>query len=95
MVCPYHSWSYGTDGALMGVPFEHGFDESAAVGIEDVPAWMGATTNPRKKLPRDIRGLTQSTEEKKKMMTEKRKAERERVRDQRKAKAKRAPNSAS
>uniref|UniRef100_A0A7S1Q3U3 RRM domain-containing protein n=1 Tax=Neobodo designis TaxID=312471 RepID=A0A7S1Q3U3_NEODS len=69
-------------------------EDAAALGIDDVPSWMGATTNPRKKLPKDIRGLTQSTEEKKKIATEKRKAERERVREQRKAKAKRAPNAA-
>src|SRR5690606_476124 len=25
-VCPYHSWSYARDGALLGVPHERGFD---------------------------------------------------------------------
>jgi phenylpropionate dioxygenase-like ring-hydroxylating dioxygenase large terminal subunit len=30
-VCPYHAWAYGSDGALLSVPFEQGFtdDEGA------------------------------------------------------------------
>jgi len=26
-VCPYHGWTYGLDGALRGVPHEHGFPD--------------------------------------------------------------------
>ncbi len=26
-VCPYHGWSYGLDGALLGIPHENGFPE--------------------------------------------------------------------
>jgi len=34
-VCPYHGWTYGTDGALESVPFADGYDPSA-VGRSDL-----------------------------------------------------------
>jgi nucleolar protein 12 len=63
--------------------------EAGSLGIDDVPAWMGATTNPRKKLPAELRALTQTSEDRKKAITEKRKANQERVREQRKDRNKR------
>ena len=35
-VCPYHAWSYGTNGELLNVPFgEEGFANCDAVHVED------------------------------------------------------------
>jgi phenylpropionate dioxygenase-like ring-hydroxylating dioxygenase large terminal subunit len=41
-VCPYHAWSYGTDGALLGIPHERGFVAASALakqqrGLAEVP----------------------------------------------------------
>ena len=40
-VCPYHGWTYGTDGALAVVPFAEGYDPPAAgrrdLGLARVP----------------------------------------------------------
>src|SRR5207247_4752467 len=40
-VCPYHGWTYGTDGALAVVPFAEGYDPPAAgrrdLGVARVP----------------------------------------------------------
>ncbi len=37
-VCPYHGWSYGLDGALLGVPHENGFPEldKSKLGLSEV-----------------------------------------------------------
>lgn len=37
-VCPYHGWSYGLDGALLGVPHEDGFPEldKSKLGLAEV-----------------------------------------------------------
>ena len=32
-VCPYHSWAYGSDGDLLNVPFEQGFDNNTNVDL--------------------------------------------------------------
>lgn len=39
-VCPYHGWSYGLDGALLGVPHEDGFPDmdKLAHGLAEVTA---------------------------------------------------------
>ncbi|MEP3655279.1 MAG: aromatic ring-hydroxylating dioxygenase subunit alpha [Litorimonas sp.] len=39
-VCPYHGWSYGLDGALLGVPHEDGFPnlDKLANGLAEVTA---------------------------------------------------------
>jgi len=38
--CPYHAWSYGTDGALLGVPFREEFDtDVSAMGL--IPIRVG------------------------------------------------------
>jgi phenylpropionate dioxygenase-like ring-hydroxylating dioxygenase large terminal subunit len=39
-VCPYHAWSYGRDGALLGMPHERGFAgiERGTRGLVEVPA---------------------------------------------------------
>lgn len=55
-------------------------------GLDEAPSWMGTTTNPRKKLPRDLRVLTQTNEDRKKLIKQKRKEQQERVREARKAK---------
>jgi phenylpropionate dioxygenase-like ring-hydroxylating dioxygenase large terminal subunit len=44
-VCPYHAWSYGRDGRLLGVPHEHGFPGVLAGGergLVRVPAGVAA-----------------------------------------------------
>lgn len=35
IVCPYHSWSYESNGKLLNVPFEKGFDNCEAVDCEN------------------------------------------------------------
>ena len=37
-VCPYHGWSYGLDGALLGIPHENGFPDldKSALGLSEV-----------------------------------------------------------
>ena len=55
-VCPYHAWSYGSDGSLMSIPFEEGFTDEAGAhasergGLVALPAaeragllWVMAT----------------------------------------------------
>ena len=39
-VCPYHGWSYGLDGALLGIPHEDGFPDfdKLANGLSEVTA---------------------------------------------------------
>lgn len=39
-VCPYHGWSYGLDGALLGIPHEDGFPniDKLALGLAEVTA---------------------------------------------------------
>ena len=39
-VCPYHGWSYGLDGALLGIPHENGFPDfdKLANGLAEVTA---------------------------------------------------------
>ena len=37
LVCPYHGWSYDTDGALLGRPHPSGYDRDAKVGMPAVP----------------------------------------------------------
>jgi phenylpropionate dioxygenase-like ring-hydroxylating dioxygenase large terminal subunit len=38
--CPYHAWSYGTDGALLGIPFRDEFDcDASKMGL--VPVRVG------------------------------------------------------
>ena len=34
-VCPYHSWAYGSNGELLNVPFEKGFEGNAKVDLEN------------------------------------------------------------
>jgi len=43
-VCPYHAWSYGRDGALLGIPHERGFAAVArdARGLARVPCDVAA-----------------------------------------------------
>lgn len=43
-LCPYHNWSYGLDGRLIGVPHEHGFAGIGreARGLVRVPAGVAA-----------------------------------------------------
>jgi phenylpropionate dioxygenase-like ring-hydroxylating dioxygenase large terminal subunit len=43
-VCPYHAWSYGRDGRLIGVPHEHGFAgiDREARGLVRAPAGVAA-----------------------------------------------------
>jgi phenylpropionate dioxygenase-like ring-hydroxylating dioxygenase large terminal subunit len=43
-VCPYHSWSYGRDGALLGIPHERGFATIARDerGLARVPCGVAA-----------------------------------------------------
>jgi len=37
LVCPYHGWSYATDGRLASVPFPEGYDGLPASGLGRVP----------------------------------------------------------
>ena len=43
-VCPYHAWSYGVDGALLGMPHERGFAtiDRAERGLRRVPVSVAA-----------------------------------------------------
>jgi phenylpropionate dioxygenase-like ring-hydroxylating dioxygenase large terminal subunit len=43
-VCPYHAWSYGRDGALLGIPHERGFAsiERSERGLVRVPVGVAA-----------------------------------------------------
>jgi len=43
-VCPYHAWSYGLDGKLIGVPHERGFDaiDRETRGLVRVPVGVAA-----------------------------------------------------
>ena len=43
-VCPYHAWSYGRDGALLGIPHERGFAtiERESRGLARVPCDVAA-----------------------------------------------------
>jgi len=37
LTCPYHGWSYATDGALVSVPFPDGYQGTPAPGLARVP----------------------------------------------------------
>ncbi len=37
LVCPYHGWSYDTDGSLIGVPHPSGYDGASKQGMPAVP----------------------------------------------------------
>lgn len=43
-VCPYHSWSYGRDGSLLGIPHERGFAgvDRAQRGLVRIPVGVAA-----------------------------------------------------
>ena len=40
--CPYHAWSYGLDGALLGVPYREQFDHAALDQMNLVPLRVGS-----------------------------------------------------
>src|SRR6185369_3438844 len=37
--CPYHAWSYGLDGRLIGVPYRDEFDDVSSLGL--IPVRVG------------------------------------------------------
>ena len=39
--CPYHSWTYGLDGKLRGIPQPAGFEgvDRSKLGLVELPAW--------------------------------------------------------
>ena len=37
LVCPYHGWTYDTDGALRAVPFADGYDSALTLALSRVP----------------------------------------------------------
>ena len=41
-VCPYHGWSYGRDGSLLGMPHDHGFAGMEARGLTRVECSVAA-----------------------------------------------------